>query len=161
MRAYWKRVGWDRKNHPITSEEDRKARVAARSAKRQERIKQATPTWDEELTDFVYQEALHLTQLRNKVTPFKWQVDHIIPLKGKTVCGLHTWNNFQLLPDFVNLEKRNKYEEKELAVHEERETGLSGGGEVGEDEIDFETIGASPEDEGSEEDGEGGFSLKR
>lgn len=51
--------------------------------------------------------------------------------------------------------------ENNNAVHEERETGLSGGGEVGEDEIDFETIGASPEDEGSEEDGEGGFSLKR
>lgn len=117
MRSYWKRVGRDRKNFPVLSEEDRKARVAARSAKRSDRIKQATPKWNVDLTDLVYQEALHLTQLRNKVTPFRWHVDHIIPLNGKTVCGLHTWNNFQLLPDFVNLEKRNKYEEKELAFY--------------------------------------------
>lgn len=37
-----------------------------------------------------------------------FNVDHMIPLRNKLVCGLHVWNNLQLIPEDLNLGKGNK-----------------------------------------------------
>ena len=73
------------------------------------RAKQARVLWDLELTKFVYSEAHKLRKLRNNITGFDWHVDHIIPLKGVLVCGLHVWNNFAVIPKVNNLRKGNNY----------------------------------------------------
>jgi hypothetical protein len=72
--------------------------------------KNRTMKWDKELTDLVMKEAHHLAKLREAVTGFKWHVDHVIPMNGKSVSGLHVWNNIQVIPASANVQKHNSYE---------------------------------------------------
>ena len=67
------------------------------------RAKQARFT--DELTQLVLIEAHDLRKLRNTITGFEWHVDHIEPLRGKDICGLHIWSNLQVIPKSLNLLK--------------------------------------------------------
>jgi hypothetical protein len=82
----------------------------AENALRVDYIKRATPSW---ANKFFIAEAYHLAKVREKVVGGKWHVDHIIPLRGKNVCGLHVENNLQVIPASVNLKKHAKFSVKE------------------------------------------------
>jgi hypothetical protein len=82
-------------------------RVNAINAKRRALKNAAIPTWYGELDDLVMIEAHDLTKLREKATGIKWDVDHMIPLKAKNVCGLHCARNIQVIPEKLNCSKGN------------------------------------------------------
>lgn len=87
---------------------NQKANATRLSHKRRAAKLDATPSWYGELDDFVFVQAYELCRLREHSTDFKWHVDHMVPLQAKNVCGLHVWNNFQCLPQYLNSQKRNK-----------------------------------------------------
>lgn len=77
-------------------------------AKRRSKKLESTPNWAElEKIEVLYQKAKWLS----KLTGLVYHVDHIVPLQGENVCGLHCWNNLQILESSINFSKGNKYED--------------------------------------------------
>lgn len=90
---------WGLKNKPLK---------ASLQAKRRAAQLQRTPAWltseDHILMADYYQMAKEL----ELIFPWKQHVDHILPLQGKLVSGLHTPLNLQILSEASNLQKSNK-----------------------------------------------------
>ncbi len=81
--------------------------VLSRNAKRRADKKNATPSWaDIERIKGLYKLATYLSRKYG----IKIHVDHIVPLNGNNVCGLHTLSNLQLLKAEDNLRKSNAWE---------------------------------------------------
>ena len=78
--------------------------------RRRARIAKAIPAWYGELDSLVEIEASSLCILREAQTGFKWHVDHVIPIAGKLVCGLHIHNNLAVIPAAENLRKNRKFD---------------------------------------------------
>lgn len=85
-----------------------KAESFAWSAKRRADIANRTPVWFSELDQWVFQECAELMRLRVEATGVDWHVDHLLPLKGLTVSGLHVWQNFDVVPGYLNRRKGNR-----------------------------------------------------
>ena len=84
--------------------------INANAAKRRASKLFRTPKWLTEIDmsriKSIYNQAGLLTKLNNEL----WVVDHIIPLQGKLVSGLHMPDNLQLMRARDNESKQHKYE---------------------------------------------------
>lgn len=69
---------------------------------------QRTPHWLTRDDLWLMQEAYLLAKLRTQLFGFEWHVDHIIPLRGRMVSGLHTPLNLQVIPGVENCRKSNR-----------------------------------------------------
>ena len=79
---------------------------SALSSKNRRRIFMAlaTPAWaNMKMIKSVYLERDQL----NMQTDERYEVDHIIPIQGVTVCGLHVENNLRVITAFANRKKKN------------------------------------------------------
>lgn len=76
------------------------------AAKRRAQMIFATPLWaNMEKIKSIYEQA----SLLEKHDGIKRHIDHIVPLRGKNVCGLHVHQNLQILTAEENLKKSNKF----------------------------------------------------
>jgi len=69
-----------------------------------------TPKWVDAEELWLIKEVYALATLRNKTSNIKWSVDHIVPLQGELVSGLHTISNLQVIPAVLNSAKSNRFE---------------------------------------------------
>lgn len=104
---------WTQENKEYLREYDKKRYeenkyvYIARVAKRKAKLLKATPVWaDHEKIQMFY----GFAKAMDFYNPFtKHHVDHIVPLQGKLVCGLHTHHNLQILTAEQNLSKGIKF----------------------------------------------------
>lgn len=96
---------WNRqyqKNNPATVNAKAKRYVLARERR--------TPSWLTPDDLWLIEQAYELAALRSKMFGFVWHVDHILPLHGRVVSGLHVPHNLQVIPGLENQIKSNRYE---------------------------------------------------
>jgi hypothetical protein len=85
--------------------ENNLGKANARQAKRRASKLQATPTWLTKNQINEISEFYLMAKELEKVFPWKQEVDHIEPLQGKDICGLHAPWNLQIIPMVINRSK--------------------------------------------------------
>ena len=104
--AYPEKKTYARKKWSAANPGKDTASKALNAQKRKQRI----PTWLSEDDKWLVEQAYEIAAIRSKMFGFKWHVDHVIPLNGKRVSGLHVPTNLQVVPWIENLKKHNKFE---------------------------------------------------
>ena len=94
-------------NYKVKHRKENPAMYLAYKANRRAARIERTASWaNEQLIAAYYKEAKRLEEL----TGIQFHVDHIIPLRGELVSGLHVETNLQLLPAHENLGKSNSFD---------------------------------------------------
>lgn len=80
-------------------------RYAQHSARRRLQVEQATPAWSNlEVINDIYKLAQEFREAGLDV-----EVDHIVPLQSKIVCGLHVQSNLRIILAVHNSKKSNQH----------------------------------------------------
>jgi len=104
-RAVW------RKKNPESAYKHRRENpgyYSSKESERRARKAQATPPWVTKEMQVEIQNMYNLRDRLNGLTVSDLEVDHVVPLNGKTVCGLHVPWNLQLLSKKANVSKGNR-----------------------------------------------------
>lgn len=105
----WKAKNQERQNAyeraRYARSEAMKVSAAERCRRYQVSKRKATPKWaDIKAMRVLYAKAKEW----QRITGIEWHVDHVVPIRSDIVCGLHTWDNLQVLAGGVNLSKLNR-----------------------------------------------------
>lgn len=110
-------AAWKSKNPEKVKEKDARAgakwakkradKKAAARAKARAKLRASVPAWaDLRAIESFYTEAARIS----RETGIPHEVDHIVPLAGEAVCGLHVETNLQIVPRTLNRQKGQRYE---------------------------------------------------
>lgn len=94
----------------LARQKARLPQAAAYEAARRALKMQRTPTWLTEIDKERIKNEYELAALQTKITGEPWHVDHIIPLQGKLVSGLHVPSNLRAMRGVDNISKNNNFE---------------------------------------------------
>lgn len=98
------------KNSRLIAERKNPHIVSARTSKRRCAKMQRTQKW---FKDYYAEEVKAIYKFAETLRDFtglKWDVDHIIPLQGKLVSGLHVPWNLEVILKVDNIRKSNKFD---------------------------------------------------
>jgi len=90
-------------------QKNNKGKVNARTAERHSAKMKRTPKWLDQDDKWIIQEIYELASLRTKLTGVAWNVDHVIPMQGDIVSGLHCPDNLRVVVASENFSKNNKW----------------------------------------------------
>jgi hypothetical protein len=82
--------------------------VRADTKNRRRKHRQASPSWLTRQQKSEMRELYKIAMTMTKTTGEKYVVDHIVPLRAETVCGLHVPWNLRVITQEENLKKSNK-----------------------------------------------------
>jgi hypothetical protein len=90
--------------------ENNKSLWTIATAKRRCSKLQRTPFWltekDKQYIKYLYKFSRNISKYLGK----EYHVDHIIPLQGELVSGLHVPSNLEVIPSLLNLQKGNTWQ---------------------------------------------------
>lgn len=89
--------------------EAHRGKINAKTKKRYADKKQRTPAWLTEDDFWLMEQAYELADMRTKMLGFSWHVDHVLPLQGRLVSGLHVPDNLKVVPALENRRKSNSF----------------------------------------------------
>ena len=87
---------------------------AAKTAKRRSAKLERIPSWSNEADLKAIKKIYARCKRINKLTGVEHQVDHVIPLQGDSISGLHHSTNLAIIPAALNASKSNKWEFSEV-----------------------------------------------
>lgn len=88
-----------------------------RNSLRRLAVKRATPAW----ADLAEIQKVYIRASEMRKEGHNVHVDHIIPLQGKTVCGLHVSWNLQIISAEENVRKSNRFDGLQSVILTDRE----------------------------------------
>jgi hypothetical protein len=85
------------------------AKLQAMDARRRAAKLYRTPAWLTDDEQWMIAQAYDIAAQRTKLFGISWHVDHVLPLQGRLVSGLHVPTNLQVIPAAVNCRKSNAF----------------------------------------------------
>lgn len=101
---------YDVKSKSAEYKKNNKATTNAATRKRQAAKISRTPKWLSEFDHLKMKCLYQVAAMRTRESGYAWHVDHIVPLQGRKVSGMHVPWNLQVIPADKNVSKGNRFD---------------------------------------------------